>query len=171
MTATMAPSRATPTTKATTVRTQPWPPEPDEVGGPRRRGPGDGADAGRQQDADAEEDEDPEVAQLGEHRVAGRRPRTPKIARIPSRSALSQPVPASTRPTTATTPEIDRAAPVGALTSMMPSGWSGGLDEAGQQVVDGVLGVRSSSWGWLRSTMPKTVKASSTAGKTEKKAK
>ena len=31
--------------------------------------------------------------------------------------------------------------------------------------------VSASSWGWLRSTIPKTVKASSTAGKTEKKAK
>ena len=97
-------------------------------------------------------------------------PCTPKIARIPSRNALSQPVPASTRPTTETTPATDRVCPVGTSTLMMPLGCAVVLTKPGSRSLMVFL-VSSSSWGWLRSTMPNTVKASSTAGKIEKKAK
>ena len=68
------------------------------------------------------------------------------------------------------TPWIERAAPVGTLTLMTPLGCFGVLTKPGSRSLMASL-VSASSWGWLRSTMPKTVKASSTAGKTEKNAK
>ena len=71
MSATRTPSRSDPHEKATTVSDPALTAQPDELGSPGRRCPGDGPHAGGQQDADAEQDQDAEVAQLGEDRVAG----------------------------------------------------------------------------------------------------
>ena len=59
-------------------------------------------------------------------------PSTPNTARMPARSAPSQPRPATSRPTRDSSPLTVRAALVGASMVMMPSGLSGVLTNPGR---------------------------------------
>ena len=97
-------------------------------------------------------------------------PSTPKTARMPSRIAPIQPRPASTRATKDTSPAMVSALVPGASTGMMPFGCSASLTKPGEALLS------PSATAWSRSgrfcrTKPKTVNASATAGKMEKKAK
>ena len=97
-------------------------------------------------------------------------PSTPKTARMPSRIAPIQPRPASTRAAKDTRPAMVSALVPGAWTGMIPFGCWASLTKPGRYCCS------PSETAWSRSgrfcrTKPKTVNASATAGKMEKKAK
>ena len=95
----------------------------------------------------------------------------PNIARIPSRSAPSQPSPVTTSTTSEMAPVMVSALGVGGLdASMTPSGCAPSLTTPGR-VVETECTTSWNSAGCPRSTKPKIANPRVSAGKTEKNAK